>query len=86
MGAGRPQLIEEALRSRLAARAPGRTICPSEVAREVGGAEWRDWMEPVREVAWRLAEQGELEVTQQGHRVDRRSVRGPIRLGHPSGG
>lgn len=79
--ASRPsdERIERSLAELLDRRAP-RTVCPSEVARAVGGEEWRDLMEPVREVAWRLAAAGELEVTQGGEPVERASVRGPIRL------
>ena len=37
-------------------RAPDRTICPSDVARAIGGDGWRSLLEPVREVraTWRV--------------------------------
>ena len=61
----------------------GRTgsICPSEAARAVGGADWRDVMEPAREAARRLARSGEVEITQRGIVLDPDGMwRGPIRV------
>ncbi len=74
--------IEGELRRQLERRGPGKTICPSEVARALGAseAEWRSLMEPVREVAARLADADEVEWCQRGRRVDPRTVRGPVRL------
>ncbi|MDQ3457204.1 MAG: DUF3253 domain-containing protein, partial [Actinomycetota bacterium] len=34
--------LESAVRTLLAAREAGRTICPSDAARVVGGERWRD--------------------------------------------
>ncbi len=74
--------IARELRAQLERRGPGKTICPSEVARALGASkpEWRSLMEPVREVAARLAAAGEVEWSQRGRRVDPRTVRGPVRL------
>lgn len=57
----------------------GRSICPSDVARVVGGETWRDRMPQVRAVAGSLAATGELVVTQKGEEVAV-EVSGPIRL------
>jgi hypothetical protein len=66
------------------ARGPGKTICPSEVARALAGDEaFRPLMPQVREAAAALADRGEVSVTQKGRPVDARTVRGPIRLGLP---
>jgi len=65
-------------------REPGRTICPSEVARALCGDAWRDLMQPVRDVAGTRAERGELEVTRKGMPVDPQNPGGPIRLGRPN--
>ena len=73
--------LEEAIRS-LVARRQG-TICPSEAARAVGGddeAAWRPLMEAARAAAGRLADAGEVEVTQRGEVVDVRTARGPVRV------
>jgi hypothetical protein len=70
----------------VAARGPERTICPSEVARSLAGADaFRPLMPHVREAAAELADRGTIEVTQRGKRVDARHARGPIRLGTPRG-
>ena len=68
----------------LGRRAPGRTICPSEAARALGGDDgFRPLMPLVREAAAALVERGELEVTQSGEVVDLATARGPIRLRRP---
>jgi len=66
-------------------REPGRTICPSDVARAVAGesadgAEWRALMDPVRAAAGGLVADGKVEVTQRGEVVDLATARGPIRI------
>lgn len=58
----------------------GSTICPSDVARCLGGEEWRELMPQVREVAGELARTGETTVTQKGEEVDLATARGPVRL------
>lgn len=69
----------------LAGRAPGRTICPSEAARALGGDDgFRPLMEPVRDAARALVARGALEITQGGHAVDPATARGPIRLRLPA--
>ena len=78
--------LEESIRSLLAARAG--TICPSEAARAVAGedeAAWRPLMPAAREAAGRLADAGEVEVTQRGEVVDVRTARGPVRVRWVSG-
>lgn len=73
--------IRETIAELLARRDPGKTICPSEVARALGGDEWRDLMEPVRAVAGELAARGDVVVTQKGQPVDIATARGPVRIG-----
>ena len=58
----------------------GKTICPSETARAIGGDDWRDLMPLVRDVAKALVGQGEVIVQQKGEEVDITAARGPIRL------
>jgi Protein of unknown function (DUF3253) len=58
-------------------------VCPSEVAimaSEDVPIDWRDLMRSVRMVAAQLAEQGRLEVLQNGKVVNIREVRGDVRL------
>jgi hypothetical protein len=67
-------------------RAPGRTICPSEAARVLGGDEgFRPLMPLVRDAARALVTAGRVEVTQSGQPVDLDTARGPIRLRTPLG-
>ncbi|TQS42232.1 DUF3253 domain-containing protein [Cryptosporangium phraense] len=72
--------IEAAIIDLLAQRAPEATICPSEVARQLGGKDWRPMMEPVRAAARRLVAAGEVEITQSGEVVDPETAKGPIRI------
>ena len=74
--------VEDALLAKAAERGPGKTFCPSEVARGLA-ADWRPLMPEVREVAARLAGAGRLAVTRGGAPVDPRAPGGPIRLGLP---
>ncbi|HEX8206891.1 MAG TPA: DUF3253 domain-containing protein [Solirubrobacteraceae bacterium] len=76
--------IEQTITAMVAARGRGKTICPSEVARALAGDDgFRALMPDVREAAARMAERGDVAVTQRGCVVDARSARGPIRLGLP---
>ena len=72
--------LEASIRSLLDSRKGGATICPSEAAREVGGEDWRDLMEPARRAARRLVAAGEVEITQGGKVVDPSTAKGPIRV------
>lgn len=67
-------------------RGAGKTICPSEAARTLGGDDgFRELMPLVRETAAWMADAGEIEVTQGGEVVDVEQARGPIRLRFPEG-
>ncbi|MBT2484075.1 MULTISPECIES: DUF3253 domain-containing protein [unclassified Microbacterium] len=56
------------------------SICPSDVARAIGGASWRSRMDDVRRVAAELAARNEVVVTQKGEPVSIESARGPVRI------
>ena len=74
-----------AIERALAGVGPDKTICPSDATRLAGGDDgFRDWMDDVRAAADRMVAEGVLEVTQRGEVVDRRAVRGPIRLRRPA--
>lgn len=68
-------------------RGPGKTLCPSEIARALAPTDWRPLMPHVRRVAEQLRQQGQLQILQRGHPVslaaDATPVRGPIRLALP---
>ena len=72
---------ERAILDLLAQRDPGKTICPSDAARALGGDDgFRPLMPVVREAARALVAEGRIEVTQRGRPVDLDSARGAIRL------
>lgn len=56
------------------------SICPSDVARAVGGESWRAAMADVRRVAAGLADRDEVVVTQKGDPVRIEDARGPVRI------
>ena len=78
--------IREKIFSLLAARAGGKTICPSEV---LPTAQRKDTeqMQRVRAIARRLVRAGKIEITQAGRALTREeiagTIRGPIRLRLP---
>jgi hypothetical protein len=76
--------LEAAILELLAERGRGKSICPSEVAKMVGGtdsrSDWEGLMEPAREAARRLVKAGRIVVTQKDKVVDAATARGPIRL------
>ncbi len=67
-------------------RGPEKSFCPSEAARRLVeqdpelGSDWRGWMEPTRQAAQELEQQGLLDFLQKGQRIQAWGYRGPIRL------
>jgi hypothetical protein len=76
-----PATIAAAILDLVQSRSPGKTICPSEVARRLAPTAWRALMPAVRAAAARLQNQGLIIVTQRGRPVDPLAAKGPIRLG-----
>jgi hypothetical protein len=72
--------LESAILELLARRGPGKTICPSDAARLLDPDGWRELMEPAREAARRLVEEGRIVITQRGKVIDPAHAKGPIRL------
>jgi len=63
----------------------GKTICPSDVARTIGGSEWRSLLPLVREVAGTMVTGHQLRITQKGVDVpDPADLRGPVRFVLPA--
>lgn len=77
--AGRRERLAATMRSLLRHR-DGKTICPSDAARVVGGEHWRAVMPVARDVATELHDAEVVEVRQGGERVDPREARGPLRI------
>lgn len=81
------QALEDRILQLLADRDPGKTICPSDVARSLHADlrqsdpdGWRALMQPTRDAAARLVAAGEVVVTRAGEVVDVREARGPVRI------
>ncbi|WP_307864713.1 DUF3253 domain-containing protein [Allobranchiibius sp. CTAmp26] len=81
---GRRTRLAATMRTLLRHRDAEATICPSDAARVVGGASWRDLMDTARSVAAELAEQGVVVVRQRGADVDLATAVGPVRLARGS--
>ena len=64
----------------LAARRPDRTICPSEAARAIGGAAWRDAMPASHAAARSLVEEGLVELRQGGEPREPGTIIGAYRI------
>jgi hypothetical protein len=77
--AGFDERIAAAIRTLTRKRAES-SICPSDVARAIGGESWRARMGDVRRVAAELARRDEIVVTQKGEPVRIEEARGPVRI------
>ncbi|MGW8634115.1 DUF3253 domain-containing protein, partial [Streptomyces sp. NPDC055793] len=78
--------LERAILELLERRRPEATICPSDAARAVYEGDddgWRALMDPARRAAGRLAEAGEVTVTQRGGRGGPAPPPGPPPQPHP---
>ncbi|KAB0676670.1 DUF3253 domain-containing protein [Aureimonas leprariae] len=70
-------------------RGPGKTVCPSEVARSIAGPDekaWRRLMKPIRAEAVRLALAGRVRILRKGKPVDPNDFKGIYRLAVPAAG
>lgn len=88
-GAARTALGDGPVDSRLRAailalarhRGPRSSICPSDAARAIGGGSWRELTEQSRSIAFALARDGDVQITQRGAAVDPgQPPSGPIRI------
>ena len=64
----------------VAARGPGKTICPSEAARVIAGAQWREAMPVIHAAAKALAEEGAVALRQGGEPCGTEGIIGPYRI------
>jgi hypothetical protein len=72
--------IQQTILEMAEARAPDKTVCPSEIARELFPADWRKHMAEVRDLAIELHKAGEVTITQKGEPIDVNYIKGPIRI------
>ncbi len=80
---GEADAIDQALLALIAERGPGKTICPSEVARALAPEAWRGVLPGVRRRAVALAKAGSIVIKRKGRVVDPDDFRGVYRLGLP---
>jgi len=80
---GEPGELERVILRLLSQRSAESSICPSDAARAARPGSWRALMDEVRAAAGRLADRGEVEVTQGGRVVDIAAARGPVRIRRP---
>lgn len=83
--------LRDKILNKLEGRDYPKTMCPSEVARllskdelsSLNCTDWRAAMEPVRQEAWSIKQEGGLDITQKGIaiQVERlEDIHGPVRL------
>ncbi|MGB3166229.1 MAG: DUF3253 domain-containing protein [Alteraurantiacibacter sp.] len=74
---------ESAIRALLCERGHGKTICPSEAAREMAGpdGDWRARMSDVHEATARLCDAGAIRLSWKGK--SKTAPDGPYRIGLP---
>ncbi|GAB4133531.1 MAG: hypothetical protein Fur0046_04400 [Cyanobacteria bacterium J069] len=73
-------MIRQCILEQVQQRGLEKSICPSAVARSLGGADWRSLMPCVRAIGAELAQSGEIRVLQKGKPVDPRTATRPIRF------
>lgn len=61
-------------------RGPKKSVCPSEVTRDLFTDVWRDHLDEVKSVAGKLQNERMIRVTQNGEEVNIDKAKGPIRL------
>lgn len=70
----------------IAALAPGKSLCPSDIARALGGThpdQWSRLMPAVRRTAIDMAKSGNLVILRKGKIADPDDFRGVYRLAQP---
>lgn len=73
--------IEACILQLLEKRGASKSICPSDVARELGGDNWRDLMDNVRSVADEMAARRLVRITQRDKEIiSSQNAIGPVRI------
>jgi len=75
-----PDPLEAGILTLVTQRGPGKSICPSEVARALKPDAWQSLMGPIRQAAIRLVAAGSINILRKGKPVGSGDVRGVIRL------
>jgi len=72
--------IAQSIITMAAERGADKSICPSDVARNLFAPNWRKYMDEVRAVAIELQQQGKVVITQKNKPIDINNIKGPIRI------
>lgn len=72
--------LRQAVLSAATERGPEKTTCPSEIARAIFPADWRNHMAEVRDAAIELQKAGKVQITQRGRPIEVDHIKGPIRI------
>ena len=73
-------IISQEIEKLLERRGHGKTICPSEVARQIDDQYWRDYLEDVHHAVVFMVEKGLIRITQKGKEVDPLKRKGAYRI------
>ena len=73
-------IIEAQILALTTARGPGKSICPSEVARAIEPDAWQPLLHAVRVAAKRLSAAGHIDILRKGKPIQPEAVHGVIRL------
>jgi hypothetical protein len=82
-----PETLAETILALASERGAGKTICPSDAARALGGPHpdgWGPLMQPVRRVAVSMAREGRVVIYRKGKQADPDDFKGVYRIGLPS--
>lgn len=80
----RGETLDDVIVRLVEARGQGKTICPSEAAREIRQENWQQLMGEIRVRAAKLARDGKIAIYRKGKPADPDSFKGVYRLGFPS--
>ena len=76
--------IEAAIFEKLAKLAPGKSIEPADVAKDMQPENWQRMLPKVKTTALGLMRQGRLTITKKGKAIDPAQMKGVIRLRLPT--
>jgi hypothetical protein len=74
------ETIRKTILEKVRQRGVEKTICPSEVAKALGGEDWRSLMPEVRSVGVELVNAGKIQIMQKGNVANPTTVKGAIRF------
>ncbi len=73
--------IRDTILTLVTARGAGKTICPSEAAKEMDSENWRSLLTTVRRTAQTLAKEDRIAIYRKGKPIEPDAMKGVIRLG-----